>query len=191
MRKKMKIFIGIVIGIFLSGGMSYVIASTLINSKDVVYEDNSNLAADNVQDAIDGTCSKIDTRLSTIEDNLYNVKNMYISKTFTSSTSPIYTGVSITFPKDSYCAVNISLNHHTGRPKGIFLSTSSSTLYSESGTSVIYEKYSGDSNLYTYSMYMPYINYFERETTLYVWSIHSTEGIGAVVVSGFCTTKYK
>ena len=130
MRKKMKIFIGIAIGIFLSGGMSYVIASTLINSKDVVYEDNSNLAADNVQDAIDGTCSKIDTRLSTIEDNLYTVKNMYAEGKFYNSTNLIYTGVSLTLPANSYCTITAHLGWTSGRPVKVLINQSSTVVES-------------------------------------------------------------
>ena len=79
LKESTKIIIGMVIGLILST-VSYVVAENLINSKDVVYEDNSNLVADNVQEAIDGTCTKIDTRLSDIEDKLYTVKKLVRNK---------------------------------------------------------------------------------------------------------------
>ena len=53
-----KVYIIFLIAIIISITSSYVLAQTLINSKDVYYEDNSSLAVNNVQAAIDGTCTK-------------------------------------------------------------------------------------------------------------------------------------
>ncbi len=81
--------VGIITGIVLSLTSSYAIASTLINSKDVVYEDNSGLGVNNVQAAIDGTCTKFSNQLTslqtTILNKVYPVGSIYIS---TSNTNP-------------------------------------------------------------------------------------------------------
>ena len=61
----------VVIGIF-SGAISYVTAGTVIDSEKVSYKDNSGLGVTNVQAAIDGTCSNIDNRLTTIESSKLN-----------------------------------------------------------------------------------------------------------------------
>lgn len=187
LKKNRKIIIGVLIGIIMSSTISYVIASTLINSKDVIYEDNSNLMADNVQEAIDGTCSKIDTRLSDIEDKLYIIKNIETSKSYTSSTTPIYSGVSITFPANSYCSINITSVHHTGSPIGVFLSEDKEKY----NVGILTTGYHDSSNLVGDSLYIPYSAYFEKETTYYVWTVHKTVGLGVIRVKGFCATKYK
>ena len=80
-----KFIIGIMVGIILSGTVSYVVAQTTINSKDVYYEDNSSLGFNNVQDAIDGTCTRFSNELSNLKNELlesvYPVGSIYISTT--------------------------------------------------------------------------------------------------------------
>ena len=165
---------------------SYVIAETLINSKDVVYEDNSNLAADNVQDAIDGTCSKIDTRLSDIEDKLYIVKDMYMYIDFTASTSLEYTGVSIDFPANSMCSISVMAVWNHSRPEVIALSSSTSTL----SASTTYSIDEGDQ--YGLGNVILALNgKFTQVTTLYVWAQYTGVGLNHIVVNGYCATKYK
>ena len=64
--------VGIITGIVLSLTSSYAIASTLINSKDVTYEDNAGLGVTNVQAAIDGTCTKFSTQLTSLQTIILN-----------------------------------------------------------------------------------------------------------------------
>ena len=63
------------------GTISYVVAESLIDSKNVYYKDNSGLLADNVQDAIDGTCTKFESKVDTFLDKIYPVGSIYISVT--------------------------------------------------------------------------------------------------------------
>ena len=51
----------------ISATSSYATTNYVINASKVAYLDNSNLGVDNVQAAIDGTCSKIDYRLNSLE----------------------------------------------------------------------------------------------------------------------------
>ena len=186
LKTNIKIIVALIIGVILSTFFSCCFAETLINSEDVVYEDNSNLTANNVQDAIDGTCSKIDTRLSDIEDKLYTVKDMrHNSVSFNTSTSSIYTGESITFPAESYCSIVVVSVHSTGGPKEVFLSTSKSELLQISSSYNGFRT-SGDSTIY-----MSFNEYVSSETTYYVWASHQQLGIGRIEVKGFCATKYK
>ena len=71
--------IGIMIGIIISISSSYVLAQTLVNSKDVYYEDNSGLAVNNVQAAIDGTCTKFSNQLQEFLLKVYPIGSIYIS----------------------------------------------------------------------------------------------------------------
>ena len=180
------IIIGVVLGIFLMGTISYVVAETLINSKDVVYQDNSNLMADNVQDAIDGTCSKIDTRLSDIEDKLYTVKNMNSYTQFTSSTSLAYTGISITLPADSYCSITVRAGWHYGSPTMLILSDSSTKSTSDVAAAV-----SSDFINEANSLPVVYSTHTTNEFTVYVWAKYALVGTNYISVNGFCATKYK
>ena len=58
--------LGIAIGLVISGIGTYAATSYAISSNKVSFTDNSGLGVDNVQAAIDGTCSNIDTRLDSI-----------------------------------------------------------------------------------------------------------------------------
>ncbi len=186
LKTNIKIIVAVVLGMLISIISSYVLAGTLVNSKDVVYEDNSNLAADNVQDAIDGTCSKIDTRLSDIEDKLYIVKDMYMYKAFTSSTSLAYTGASIDFPANSMCSISVQAIWNHGAPKAIALSTSSTTL-SASTTEAI-----GDADQYGFGNVRLTLNKrFTEANTYYVWAKYDGVGSNPIIVNGYCATKYK
>ena len=185
LKESTKIIIGMIIGLVLSTA-SYVLAENLINSKDVVYEDNSNLVADNVQDAIDGTCSKIDTRLSDIEDKLYTVKDMYMRKEFTSSTSPAYTGTSIDFPANSMCVISVQAGWYHARPLLVALSNSSSELTA----STIQAIDEGDQQNFG-NVKLIFYRKFTQATTLYVWTKYIKEELNDVYVEGFCATKYK
>ena len=182
LKESTKIIIGMVIGLILST-VSYVVAENLINSKDVVYEDNSNLVADNVQEAIDGTCTKIDTRLSDIEDKLYTVKKISKEQSITTTTTYSYTGVSITFPAKSYCTITIGNGWSDRKPRGIILSNGKDTILNTRAVVVLNE----DAIIYT-----TYSSYFDNETTYYVWAKHASAGLNDVIgYNGWCATKYK
>lgn len=72
MNKITKIVIFLLITSIVSATSSYTATNYAISANSVGYSDNSNLGADNVQAAIDGTCSKVDTRLGNIEKSKQN-----------------------------------------------------------------------------------------------------------------------
>ena len=80
LKESTKIILGMVIGLILSTA-SYVLADSIIDSKNVFYKDNSGLAVNNVQDAIDGTCTKFEEKVDTFLDKVYPVGSVYISTT--------------------------------------------------------------------------------------------------------------
>ena len=88
-KEKRYIILGIISGVILSATVSYVVAETVIKSKDVYYEDNSSLGVSNAQDAIDGTCIKFNNQLVNLKkeviDQMYPVGSIYMS---TSNTNP-------------------------------------------------------------------------------------------------------
>ena len=77
--KDKKVYIVILIATIISITSSYVLAATLVNSKDVYYEDNSGLAVNNVQAAIDGTCTKFSNQLQDFLLKVYPIGSIYIS----------------------------------------------------------------------------------------------------------------
>ena len=73
MKKSLKVSIlTAVITCIISISGSYAATNYAISATKIGYSDNSNLGADNVQAAIDGTCSKVDTRLGNIEKSKQN-----------------------------------------------------------------------------------------------------------------------
>ncbi len=69
----------VMIGIAISITSSYVLAESIVDSKNVYYKDNSGLAVNNVQDAIDGTCKRFEEKIDTFLDKVYPVGSIYIS----------------------------------------------------------------------------------------------------------------
>ena len=67
------------------GTISYVVAESLIDSKNVFYKDNSGLGFNNVQDAIDGTCTKFEEKVDNFLDKIYPVGSIYISTTMSTA----------------------------------------------------------------------------------------------------------
>ncbi len=197
-RIKKYIVISIIIGVFLFLTFSFCLAETLIQSKNVSYTDTKNLAADNVQDAIDGTCDKMNSKLTQvdnkllevdkkildIEDKMYTAKKISETNSVTTATEWFYTGISITFPANSYCAISMGNGWANNKPVGLRLTAtkeSSSTGVPAHG--FVY----GDGNIY-----LTHSDYFETETTYYVWVKYETTGLHDVIsYSGFCATKYK
>ncbi len=181
-----KMIIGVIIGIIISGVTSYAVAATLINSQDVVYDDKtSGLGVNNVQSAIDKTCSNIDTRLSEIEDNLYKVQNMYKIQNFTSSKTMAYTGVSITLPSNSYCAITVGALWTVGAPLKILLS------YSPTVKTQSVAFLGGNNDLDAGHISVSHITLTGNSQTFYVWAQYTNVGSNQVEVSGFCATKIK
>ena len=88
LKENTKIILGMVIGLILSTA-SYVLADSIIDSKNVYYKDNSGLAVNNVQDAIDGTCTKFDNNLANLKkeiiNEMYPVGSIYISTTLSTT----------------------------------------------------------------------------------------------------------
>ena len=81
MKKFQENILFMVIGILISITFSYVLAANLMDSKDVYYKDNSGLGFNNVQDAIDGTCTKFSEKVATFLDKIYPVGSIYITTT--------------------------------------------------------------------------------------------------------------
>ena len=89
MKTNIKIIIGVVVAVLISISSCYVLADSIIDSKSVYYKDNSGLAVNNVQDAIDGTCTKFDNNLTNLKKELLNemypVGSIYISTTLSTA----------------------------------------------------------------------------------------------------------
>ena len=186
-----KMIIGVIIGIIISVTTSYVLAATLINSQDVVYDDKtSGLGVNNVQNAIDKTCSNIDTRLSGIEDNLYTVTPFYhaagAENRFTAKSTWFYTGKSITFPANSYCNIDVIAVYLQTAPVSVAVSSSS--------TSLIPSTTINSANV-TDVVVSPrtHVTFFtEAVVTYYIWAKYSSNtGTNDITYTGFCITEHK
>lgn len=84
----MKKGLKITIAIFLINTLvSVIVASAatnyVISANKISYSDNSSLGVDNVQAAIDGTCTKFDSQLKDIRKSLYPVGSIYLSTSLT------------------------------------------------------------------------------------------------------------
>ena len=77
----------LILGMLISGIMfgTGTYAATVISGNNISYVDNANLGVNNVQAAIDGTCTKFSNQLTTLEstiiDKIYPVGSIYISET--------------------------------------------------------------------------------------------------------------
>ncbi len=83
--------IGLIMGLSLSGIGMYAATTYAISANRIGYSDNSSLGVDNVQAAIDGTCTKFNTQLTNLKtniiDTIYPVGSIYISETDSSVTA--------------------------------------------------------------------------------------------------------
>lgn len=86
MNKITKIVIFLLITSIVSATSSYTATNYAISANSVGYSDNSNLGADNVQAAIDGTCTKFSTQLTEMRKSMYPVGSIYISTTLSTPT---------------------------------------------------------------------------------------------------------
>lgn len=84
----------------ISIGCTYAATTYAISASKVGYSDNSSLGAANVQAAIDGTCSKVNSRLSSIEDKLET------KKTILSNFNSGYTSIGDSFHNNYYAKVS-------------------------------------------------------------------------------------
>lgn len=73
------IIVNIMIAVIISIGGVYAATTYAISASKIGYTDNSSLGADNVQAAIDGTCSQFSTKLNNIIEQIYPVGSIYIS----------------------------------------------------------------------------------------------------------------
>lgn len=82
MKKKITaIIITVVVTVIISIGGAYAATSYAISASKIGYTDNSSLGATNVQAAIDGTCSKVNSRLTSIEKHSVRAVTSQLSGT--------------------------------------------------------------------------------------------------------------
>ena len=87
----------LILGMLISGIMfgTGTYAGTVISSNDISYVDNANLGVNNVQAAIDGTCTKFSSQLANLKsevkketiDELYPVGSIYMSTTISTASN--------------------------------------------------------------------------------------------------------
>lgn len=93
MKKKtiITLIIGLITGLSLSGIGTYAATTYAVSAEKIGYTDNSNLGVDNVQAAIDGTCTKFNTQLTNLKtniiDTIYPIGSIYISETDSTATA--------------------------------------------------------------------------------------------------------
>ena len=182
-----KMIIGVLIGIIISGVGFYAIAATLINSQDVVYDSKtSGLGANNVQNAIDKTCSNIDTRLSTIEDKLYTVTSIKGNVFVPGTVDYADTGVTISIPAKSYCSITVSTYFNSACPRGIVMHNGVGDYNSENYAGIEVSSCSTRLSL-TYTSH-----YNENAIDLHIYTKFFNAGeSNSLSYRGFCATKYK
>ena len=180
-----KIIIGVIIGIIISV-TTYAVAATLINSQDVVYDSKtSGLGANNVQNAIDKTCSNIDTRLSTIEDKLYTVTSIKGNGSAPGTVDYADTGVTISIPAKSYCSITVSTYFNSVCPRGITM---------HSGGDYNAENYAGiEVSSCSTRLSLTYTSHYnENAIDLHIYTkFFNAGGANTLSYRGFCATKYK
>ena len=81
------LIIGLIIGLSLSGLGTYAATSYAINASSIGYTDNSSLGVNNVQAAVDGTCTKLANLKGDIVDIMWPRGSIYISETESSATA--------------------------------------------------------------------------------------------------------
>ena len=79
----MTLLMGLIIGLSLSGIGTYAATTYAINANKIEYTDNASLGVDNVQAAIDGTCTKFSGQLTSLKESIINtvypVGSIYMS----------------------------------------------------------------------------------------------------------------
>ena len=92
MKKSMKIpLLMAIVSCIISISGSYAATNYAISASKIAYSDNSNLGVDNVQAAIDGTCTKFNTQLTNLKgnivDTMWPVGSIYTSETDSTATA--------------------------------------------------------------------------------------------------------
>ncbi len=87
MKRVTKIVVILIVISLVSATSSYAVTNYAINASKVAYSDNSNLGVDNVQAAIDGTCTKFSSQLTNLKNEvktetlneMYPIGSIYIT----------------------------------------------------------------------------------------------------------------
>ena len=88
MKKSMKIpLLMAIVTCIISISGSYAATNYAISATKIGYSDNSNLGADNVQAAIDGTCTNFSKKLEELKKSMYPVGSIYISTKLSTTTA--------------------------------------------------------------------------------------------------------
>ena len=91
MSKIKKAIMIIIVTAMISGIISiygaYAATNYAINASKIGYSDNSNLGVDNVQAAIDGTCTKFNEQLTELRESMYPVGSIYLSTSLTTASA--------------------------------------------------------------------------------------------------------
>ena len=78
-----KTIITIIVTAMITGIISiygaYAATNYVISASKIGYTDNSSIGADNVQAAIDGTCTKFSTKLNNMMEQMYPIGSIYIT----------------------------------------------------------------------------------------------------------------
>ena len=77
----------VTIGCIISIGGAYAATNYAISASKIGYTDNSSIGADNVQAAIDGTCTSFSKKLDELKKSMYPVGSIYISTKLSSPTA--------------------------------------------------------------------------------------------------------
>lgn len=84
MKRELRIYIVVAILVIVLSSIS-TYATSVISANSISYTDNSNLGVADVQAAIDGTCTKFSSQLSSLKENIidtiYPVGSIYTSET--------------------------------------------------------------------------------------------------------------
>ena len=81
----------LILGMLISGIMfgTGTYAATVISGNNISYVDNANLGVNNVQAAIDGTCTKFSSQLTNLKNDvisqIYPIGSIYISTNITNA----------------------------------------------------------------------------------------------------------
>ena len=128
-------------GLSLSGLGTYAATTYAINAAKIGYSDNSNLGVDNVQAAIDGTCTKFNNQLTNLTTNviskMYPVGSIYISTSISdakSVASILGVGTWVTFGDGRVLRSSSGTSEQTGGSSDVTLTTSNLPSHTHSYT---------------------------------------------------------
>ena len=90
MKKEIRLTVGkLVFIVLIMLGFNIISSSAAtsyaISANNIGYTDNSSIGADNIQAAIDGTCTKFSTKLNNMMEQIYPIGSIYISTSISDS----------------------------------------------------------------------------------------------------------